>query len=616
MCCNGAEAPVPCNNYGKLPEFVLVGSGLKRYIIYMVKYRNSVLRTLAAFFCCLVFFSCGTENVSSLSLTASGKSYPLTALNKAARNGILFESEEAGYMYYGFSDLEGLSPVIENKEQPLSLKLTLSSESSATVTAAFLFDSDFDGDSLIRGTLSQRPVAVTQVASGRQTDLLFALPVDGTVSIKGFLIQAKGQVVLTAAELCPVRLGLVLGDDAVIAGFGPDGGSWQGNSIPDSYNFSQSVSYENVSEGGYILVHFRNEPSDAGSNGEPGSVTLTAGQTGFSCRRTKSDHQISTVYAGLFQNNGAIVTIKDNKDMITGMEYVLIPRNNTAPIITDPGCIIDWPVTDWRREEYEYFSWDMFPSILFFDTRDYSVQDDLFKRLAFFAEKEGWRGTLAPDSEIAGQHGYNAHDYRAETLARFFDLADKQNFPLNRLERELCTILSDNGIIIKTEDGWKEGEGAIISISQESARYLRSQLLSHETFHGLYFTTESFRNKVAEVRDTTDKKSVDFIYGYFESQPSLGYDPSDEYLMQNEFMAYVLQLGVGSVPSYFADNLACRGSVMQAMPELSAYIRETKASGIVAAARELDDFVFDTWSMNAGRPWLVSMDYQGGAGQH
>lgn len=572
--------------------------------------RKSAFRVISVLFCCFFIASCGNSQLSSLSLSVPGKSYSLVALNKAARNGVLFESEKAAYMYYGFSDEQELSSLLADKSHPLSLKLSLATDSKTTVTAAFLYDTDFDGAGLKQGTLSKRPVAVTQVTSDRQTELLFALPADSNSSVKGFLIQSNGPVVLVAAELVSPRLGFVMEDTSLMTGFGPDGGSWQsGSSIPNSFNFSQAVAWDDVSDGGYIYVHFRNNEADAGSNGNAGTVTFSAGTTEFTCRRTKDEHQITTVYAGRLQNNGALISVKENAEMVTGIEYVMISKASSAPIITDPGCIIDWPARQWRNSEYEYFAWDMFPSILFFDTRDYSVQDDLFKRLAFFAEKEGWRGTLAPDEAIAGQHGYNAHDYRAETLAAFFDKAEREQFPLNRLERELCAILTENGIIRKTDGGYSEGEGAIISISQESARYLRSQLLSHETFHGLYFTTESFRDKVAEVRSSTDKKSLDFIYGYFESQPTLGYDPSDEYLMQNEFMAYVLQLGVGSVPSYFAENLAWRGSVMQAMPELSAYIRETNASGIVAAARKLDDFVFDTWSMNAGRPWIVSMGY-------
>ena len=79
--------------------------------------------------------------------------------------------------------------------------------------------------------------------------------------------------------------------------------------------------------------------------------------------------------------------------------------------------------------------WKQFTEILIDDYKDYKVQDDMLKRLAFFVEKEGYRGRLAKDSEIKNLHGFNAHDYRGESLAAFFTLAAKENFPLNIKEK-------------------------------------------------------------------------------------------------------------------------------------------------------------------------------------
>ncbi|MDR2370060.1 MAG: hypothetical protein LBD71_01155, partial [Treponema sp.] len=83
-----------------------------------------------------------------------------------------------------------------------------------------------------------------------------------------------------------------------------------------------------------------------------------------------------------------------------------------GPVSADPAVILAYPQEAWRDARYEIFRWEAFPSILVFDTADYGVQDRLLKRLAFFVEKAGFRGRLAPDSEIAGLHGWNAHDYR------------------------------------------------------------------------------------------------------------------------------------------------------------------------------------------------------------
>jgi hypothetical protein len=112
-----------------------------------------------------------------------------------------------------------------------------------------------------------------------------------------------------------------------------------------------------------------------------------------------------------------------------------------APLAADPGMVLAWPEEAWRDRRYEVFRWENFPSLLIFDTADYAVQDRLLKRLAFFTEKTGFRGRLAPDDEIADLHGWNAHDYRAEDLAHFFQAARETNFPLLAEERERERIL-------------------------------------------------------------------------------------------------------------------------------------------------------------------------------
>ncbi len=84
-----------------------------------------------------------------------------------------------------------------------------------------------------------------------------------------------------------------------------------------------------------------------------------------------------------------------------------------APIPADPGTILTWDRSQWRRPDFELFSWDRYPGVLIFDTASYNVQDDLFNRLAFFVEKAGHVGTIPSPASLAGLHGYNAHDYQA-----------------------------------------------------------------------------------------------------------------------------------------------------------------------------------------------------------
>ena len=275
-----------------------------------------------------------------------------------------------------------------------------------------------------------------------------------------------------------------------------------------------------------------------------------------------------------------------------------------VPIRTDPGLILKWNVSNWRNVDYELFEWDRFPGVLYFDTRNYTVQDNFFRRLAFFAEKEGYKGRLLTNEELGNMHGFNALDYRPETLADFYNLATNTNFTLNYEEELLKKILIKNGILIADGQNVKAGQGAILSISRESWEGQRFQLLAHEAWHTLFFIDEEFRNYVAAVYYTMDPSSLEFLQDYFRSQPTLGYDTSDDYLMKNEFMAYILQQAVNATAPYFVTR-AGWGSVMAYTPELASYVRSTKGKGFEEAAKALNEFVFDKYGLVAGNVSLV-----------
>ena len=221
------------------------------------------------------------------------------------------------------------------------------------------------------------------------------------------------------------------------------------------------------------------------------------------------------------------------------------------PIRTDPGLILNYKTSQWRTLDYEVYEWDRFPQILFFDTRNYEVQDKLFRRLAFFVEKQGYKGRLLTNEELGDMHGYNAHDYSAASMANFFNKAAEQGFQLNEEELLLKRILIHNKLF--EEDGIyvKANEGGLVSISRETPGWSRTNLLAHEGWHTIYFRDAEFRNFVSAVYYTFDPTSLEFLIDYFKSQPSLGYDINDEYLMHNEFMAYIMQQKLSEVAKYF-----------------------------------------------------------------
>jgi hypothetical protein len=225
------------------------------------------------------------------------------------------------------------------------------------------------------------------------------------------------------------------------------------------------------------------------------------------------------------------------------------------PLPADPGIVLAYPPERWRDPRWEIFRWDRFPEILIFDTADYQVQDRLFKRLAFFVEKAGFRGRLAPDREIAGLHGWNAHDYRAEDLAAFFELARQSGFPLLPEDRELEGILLRGGILRREGGAIRAGKGAVISISRQSGDSLRSLFMAHEGFHGLFFIDRDFRDWSRRRWENLPPAARRFLLSYFGYQ---AYDVNDEYLMVNEFMAHLMQQSVSRASRYFGETLAGR----------------------------------------------------------
>ena len=221
-------------------------------------------------------------------------------------------------------------------------------------------------------------------------------------------------------------------------------------------------------------------------------------------------------------------------------------------------------------------------------------------------EKAGYRGRILSDGELKGKHGYNAHDYKADDLARFFEKSRVENIQLNEKELLLKEILAYNGVIQIANSGEvTAGVGAVISISQESPVYLRSTFIAHEGWHGIFFIDEDFRNTVASIYYTIDPKTLAYLRRYFQVTPTLNYDVHDDYLMKNEFMAYMLQRPLSQTATYFVD-MAKREHSQQLAKREADYIIETGGMGFEGAARLLDEYVSDRWNLSAGRVWLIT----------
>lgn len=263
---------------------------------------------------------------------------------------------------------------------------------------------------------------------------------------------------------------------------------------------------------------------------------------------------------------------------------VLGPEMN---IPADPPTLLAWPREAWRSPRREWFSW-LGTSVLVLVSGDYRIQDDYLKRLAFFVEKTGYRGRLVTEQEVAHLHAWNAHDYAAPDLARFFTLAQETNFPLNDSEVELRHRLVASGILLAKDQGWEPGTGALVGISLDSPPALRAALFVHEGYHGLYFTSPTFREGVRTAWQGLSEGAREAFRVYLARSR---YDPGNEELMINEFQAYVLQRSPRFWKEFFADR------VLGSAPDPAS---ESWLSEYLSAAQELDALVGRLYGLSSG----------------
>lgn len=547
---------------------------------------------------------------------ASGKSVPLRALCAEAKAGILEgESSTAWFSFNSGKALVPSTPTVRAGRGGLEVTLQNEGASSVRITLALVTASDLTAQGTLLATLPSRPLSVVSSVSGElRVRMLF--PDSGELAdVRGFAVSLAGdassRVRIVSASVVKSETGWQKTTGSFWAGFEESGGSI------DCLD-PQSASVR-LFPGSTVYLSF--DGSDPGTPLHQNRAVFQAGGREFGFRKTPGP--LHSYLSGYFVPEAPVdVMTVSGVDGLSGFRalrnapFALAtgPASKEAdpgasvPILADPHMIIEWPQAAWRRADREVFAWDRFPSIIIFDTADYAVQDRLFKRLAFFVEKQGYRGKLVSDGELAGLHAYNAHDYRAESLASFFEAARASDFPLNGDELELRAILEAEGIIRKEGKSWVAGAGAVLSFSRESAGYLRYLFMAHEGYHGIYFIDPDFRAKVSEVYHSMDRRAIGFLETYFTVVDSLGYDTGDSYLMENEFMAYLMQQPEDRVATYFTENIAERYRRYGGTGEYVDYIEATDASEFVRAAQELQGYVFGRWGLTGGRIGLYFFD--------
>lgn len=199
----------------------------------------------------------------------------------------------------------------------------------------------------------------------------------------------------------------------------------------------------------------------------------------------------------------------------------------------------------------ELFRYAPAPSVYVLDFIDLDAQAEMLNRIAAFIElADAPRDRILTPAEIKtllGKAGrswrtlYYGHDYRAADLARFFSLAQTQPSPLNAPESRLLDLLLEHGFITREGQTFSAAAPAkaLISIPEDasaSPSHTRREILKHELRHGLYFTDESFRERCRALWLSLTAEQTR-AFGEFLRQH--GYDIAQEYLLINEFQAYL-----------------------------------------------------------------------------
>lgn len=278
-----------------------------------------------------------------------------------------------------------------------------------------------------------------------------------------------------------------------------------------------------------------------------------------------------------------------------GLRFASFVRGDGAPL-SDLHAIlaIGSPVA----ADYAVYRWDILPGTLVFDFADYDAQDRYLKRLAFFAEKPGFRGRLATDAEIAGLHGWNAHDYSTDTLAAFFSKAEAENFKLNESEKELLGTLVRYGVLRRESGAIGAGAGAIISVSRESPPDLRRLFLDHESSHALFFQDEEYRRLSERLWDSLGPEARRFWMTHLAWRR---YDTRDRYLCINEHQAYLVQQSTRAASSYYESVLARLSEAYPDEKERLEVDAPTILESTQRCAEALDRYLKDSWGVSAGR---------------
>lgn len=572
--------------------------------------------------------------ISSLFLTACGKGFSFSSIpvlegerlnplnSLASKNSS--QSGSSGVMYYSFTKKQRKNLFSRLSESRGSIALSVELEKNLeninsenqTFSFGFLTDEDFNDSGKLYSSLESRYLIQGDFSAFKKSIVLELAVTEeqfGDSIPAGFFVSCKTPFVIKKVSFEEARYGFDFSSETPVFAFGTKGGSVSYK--PKYFDFTDAKNvFVNSRSNKYIAPYFNvllSEVDDIGTYDKQKSAYIKVGSEKVRIRRTL-DKNNCVLQGESFINLFSDVDFSSSKDQILS----IMLNSNTVkksenkkilePIPSDLGLILEWNQDNWRTSDYELFKWDLFPEVLFFDFSTYEIQSLFLTRLAYFVEKEGYKGTFISDEDVLLKHGYNAHDYKAVDLAAFFTQAHLWNIRLNKKELLLKEILIANGIIVPKGDGtFTGGNGCLISISRESNTGLRYRLIAHEAWHGVFFGDADFRKFIDGLYDSFDERSLEYIKRYWTCTKDLSYDLNDDYLMRNEFMAYIMQQNLANLRQYIVGRSGWRNKTEDDYL-LVDYIQKNDAEYFYEAGVLINDYVFNKWGFAAGRLSLIS----------
>lgn len=146
------------------------------------------------------------------------------------------------------------------------------------------------------------------------------------------------------------------------------------------------------------------------------------------------------------------------------------------------------------------------------------------------------------------------HDYRLESVAQFFSLAQQHQVPLNAAEQAFLALMHKLGLLTFTATGtWQAAQPgtAVVTIAgaskTPSLEHLspaeRLAVLRHELSHGEYFTNSRYREYCQRFwaeRNPAEQSTI------INGLNLLGYNTTDQELVVNELQAFLWEPEAGA----------------------------------------------------------------------